>query len=157
MSWAESVADKTPRFGSSRPPRLAFASGFRRSRGGRPHVSKSRYSPEKSFQDGAASIIHSRSVQELRNTHVSEVHAAAKGIAWAQTDEALPMPVDRRDALVALVLKSSDFTEALNQEPLAIRGLASGRYTLKIDGEAAGSFTSSNWRRASIWRNCRRR
>jgi hypothetical protein len=30
----------------------------------------------------------------------------------------------------------------LNQEPLTVRGLASGRYTLKIDGETAGSFTS---------------
>ena len=76
-----------------------------------------------------------------RNTHVEEIRAA-KGLAWTQTDEALPMPLDRRDPLVTLVLKSSDFMEALNQEPLAVRGLAAGRYTLKIDGDPAGTFTA---------------
>jgi lysophospholipase L1-like esterase len=77
-----------------------------------------------------------------RNTHVADLHAAAKGIAWTQTDEALPMPVDMRDALVALAVHSSDFVEALNQEPLKVRGLAAGRYTLKIDGDTAGTFTA---------------
>jgi hypothetical protein len=76
-----------------------------------------------------------------RNTHVAEIRAA-KGLSWTQTDEALPMPLDRRDPLVTLVLKSSDFMEALNQEPLAVRGLAAGRYTLKIDGDPAGTFTA---------------
>ena len=52
------------------------------------------------------------------------------------------MPLDRRDPLVALVLQSSDFMEALNQEPLTVRGLAAGRYTLKIDSEPAGTFTA---------------
>jgi hypothetical protein len=32
--------------------------------------------------------------------------------------------------------------DALNQEPLAVRGLAAAKYTLKIDGETAGSFTA---------------
>jgi hypothetical protein len=52
------------------------------------------------------------------------------------------MPLDRRDPLVALVLRSSDFMESLNQEPLTVRGLSAGRYTLKIDGEPAGAFTA---------------
>jgi lysophospholipase L1-like esterase len=77
-----------------------------------------------------------------RNTHVTDLRAAGKGIAWTQTDEALPMPVDMRDPLVALAIHSSDFVQALNQEPLKIRGLAAGRYALKIDGEAAGTFTT---------------
>jgi lysophospholipase L1-like esterase len=77
-----------------------------------------------------------------RNTHVTELHAAGKGIAWTQADEALPMPVDMRDTLVALAVHSSDFVEALNQEPLKVRGLAAGRYALKIDGESAGTFTA---------------
>ena len=76
-----------------------------------------------------------------RNTRVADLHVA-KAISWTQTDEALPMPLDRRDPLVALVLQSSDFMEALNQEPLTVRGLAAGRYTLKIDSEPAGTFTA---------------
>ncbi|HXA48926.1 MAG TPA: SGNH/GDSL hydrolase family protein [Candidatus Acidoferrum sp.] len=77
-----------------------------------------------------------------RNAHVSALTAANKGLSWTQMDDALPMPVDARDALLALAVRSSDVTEALNQQPLKVRGLASGRYTLKIDGETAGSFTA---------------
>ncbi|MCX6632246.1 MAG: SGNH/GDSL hydrolase family protein [Candidatus Solibacter sp.] len=77
-----------------------------------------------------------------RNSRVADLRAVAKGLAWTQTDEALPMPLDRRDPLVALVLRSSDFMEALNQQPLSVRGLAAGRYTLKIDGDPTGTFTA---------------
>ena len=73
------------------------------------------------------------------HAHVSEV-AAANGVSWTQLDDALPMPLDMRDPLVALAIHSSDFVEALNQQPLKVRGLAAGRYTLKIDGEAVGTF-----------------
>jgi hypothetical protein len=80
-------------------------------------------------------------------THVAELHSAdlhsTNGIAWTQTDEALPMPVDMRDPLVALAMRSSDFMDALNRQSLKVRGLAAGRYTLKIDGEPAGAFTSA--------------
>ncbi len=52
------------------------------------------------------------------------------------------MPVDMRDPLVALAVRSSDVVQALNQEPLKVRGLGAGRYALKIDGETAGTFTA---------------
>ena len=77
-----------------------------------------------------------------RNTRIAELSSSKKGLAWTQTDEALPMPLDRRDPLVALVLRSSDFMQVLNQEPLTVRGLAAGRYALNIDGEPAGTFTA---------------
>ncbi|MCU1235638.1 MAG: lipolytic enzyme family [Candidatus Solibacter sp.] len=77
-----------------------------------------------------------------RNSHVTDLHAAAKGIAWTQTDEALPMPVDMKDPLVALAMRSSDFMQALNQAPLKVRGLSAGRYALKIDGDTVGTFTA---------------
>lgn len=73
---------------------------------------------------------------------VADLHSA-KGISWTQTDDALPMPVDQRDPLVSLAIRSSDFMDALNQEPLKVRGLAAGRYTLKIDGETTGAFTAA--------------
>lgn len=80
-------------------------------------------------------------------THVAGMQSAdlhsAKAISWTQTDEALPMPVDMRDPLVALAMRSSDFMDALNQQPLKVRGLPAGRYTLKIDGEPAGAFTAA--------------
>jgi lysophospholipase L1-like esterase len=73
------------------------------------------------------------------NTKISDLQWG-KALSWTQTDEALPMPVDRRDQLVALALRSSDFTEALNQQPLKVRGLAAGRYTLRIDGDSVSTF-----------------
>ncbi|MEP6871999.1 MAG: SGNH/GDSL hydrolase family protein [Anaerolineaceae bacterium] len=76
------------------------------------------------------------------NSHVADLRPSGKGIAWTQTDEALPMPLDMRDPLVALAMKSSDFIQALNQAPLKVRGLSAGRYTLRIDGEPAGTFTA---------------
>ncbi len=77
-----------------------------------------------------------------RNTHISDLQAG-KSISWTQTDEALPMPIDMRDPLTALAVRSSDVVEVLNQQPLKVRGLAAGSYTLKIDGDTAGSFTAA--------------
>ncbi len=76
------------------------------------------------------------------NAHVSAVAGSSKGLSWTQLDDALPMPVDLRDALTALAVHSSDVMEALDQEPLKVRGLATGQYALKIDGEPVGTFTA---------------
>lgn len=62
-------------------------------------------------------------------------------ISWTQLDDALPMPVDMNDPVIALSVKSSDFIEALNQQTLKVTGLSAANYTLKIDGGEAGSFT----------------
>jgi hypothetical protein len=42
-----------------------------------------------------------------------------------------------------LTIKSSDVTEALNEEPLKVTGLAAGRYTLSIDGSAVGTYSEA--------------
>ncbi|MDR3699793.1 MAG: SGNH/GDSL hydrolase family protein [Candidatus Sulfopaludibacter sp.] len=76
-----------------------------------------------------------------RNTHIADLQGG-KVISWTQTDDALPMPIDMRDPLVALAVRSSDVVEALDRQPLQVRGLPAGHYTLKIDGETAGSFTA---------------
>jgi len=75
------------------------------------------------------------------NTRVSDI-ATGNGISWMQLDEALPMPLNRRDPLVELVLKSSTFMDALNRQPLRVKGLARGAYRLRIDGELAGTFSA---------------
>jgi len=81
-----------------------------------------------------------------QNTRVTELRKGG-GLSWTQADEALPMylgPVPgNRDPVFALALQSSDVVEALNRQPLKITGLQSGSYTLKIDGEAVGAFTSA--------------
>jgi len=83
-----------------------------------------------------------RRVVRAANTEVSEVKPGGV-LSWTQRDNALPLPVEWSDPTVALVLKSSDFTDALDQEPLQVTRLKPGtRYTLKIDGQEVGDFTS---------------
>jgi lysophospholipase L1-like esterase len=78
-----------------------------------------------------------------KQAKVSEVQATAKGFAWTQLDEALPMPVDLKDPLVALALKASSFTQALNQQLVRVTKLATGNYRLRVDGAGVGSFTAA--------------
>jgi hypothetical protein len=86
-----------------------------------------------------------REVRRQQNTRVSEL-ARTGSIAWVQSDEALPMaltPADARDnAAFALALRSSDFVETLDRQPLKVTGLKAGKYSLKIDGEEVGVFGS---------------
>ncbi|HLW79600.1 MAG TPA: GDSL family lipase, partial [Terriglobia bacterium] len=63
------------------------------------------------------------------------------GLAWTEADEALPMPIDLSDAVVALAVRSSNFVAALDQQPLKVTGLSAPRYKLKIDGDVVGEFT----------------
>ena len=65
---------------------------------------------------------------------------SANGVAWTETDNALPMPVNLNDPVVALAVRSSDFVEALDREELKVTGLSAPRYDLKIDGEEVGRF-----------------
>ncbi len=82
--------------------------------------------------------IEDGAVKRSENTTVSGLD----GLVWTQLDRALPMPVDPKDPVIALAVASSDFTEALNQQTLRVRGLA-GDYTLKIDSEAVGDFSAA--------------
>jgi lysophospholipase L1-like esterase len=79
-------------------------------------------------------------VTRAENTKVAGLQAGSS-LSWSETDSALPMPLDLDDKVVALSVHSSDFLEALDQEPLKVTGLASARYALKIDGEKVGDFT----------------
>ena len=62
-----------------------------------------------------------------------------RGWSWSQTDGALPFPLNTGDATTRLVLDSSDFVQALDQQTLKVGGL-SGRYALSIDDKAVGTF-----------------
>jgi lysophospholipase L1-like esterase len=67
------------------------------------------------------------------------------GVKWTQTDEALPMPVDMRDPVMALAVRSSDFEETLNRQVVKVTGLAAGKYTLRIDGSEVVTKTAAEW------------
>lgn len=77
---------------------------------------------------------------DAKHTKVSELKVG-EVISWSQLDEALPMPVDWNDPVVALAVKSSDFVQALNQQTLKVTGLGAASFELKIDGDDQGSFT----------------
>jgi len=75
-----------------------------------------------------------------KKTTVSELKAGNE-LSWTQLDEALPMPVELNDPVVALAVKSSDFLQALNQQTLKVTGIRAANANLKIDGDEMGSFT----------------
>jgi len=81
-------------------------------------------------------------VARADNTKVTALQVGSN-LTWSETDSALPLPLplgeDFKD--VGLAIRSSDFLEALDQEPLKVTGLTSARYALKIDGEMVGDFT----------------
>ena len=75
------------------------------------------------------------------NTEVSHL-SGENSLAWTQMDRSLPMPISSENRLMALVLESSDFTDALNRQPLRVKSLAPGSYRLLIDGEDIGRFNA---------------
>src|SRR5262249_38367300 len=81
-----------------------------------------------------------KKVAEAKRTSVTELKVGDI-ISWTQFDEALPMPVDLNDPIVALAVKSSDFLQALNQQTLKVTGLNAAQFDLKIDGDDQGSFS----------------
>ncbi|HZZ20333.1 MAG TPA: SGNH/GDSL hydrolase family protein [Opitutaceae bacterium] len=81
-------------------------------------------------------------VTQSLNSEVSDLNEA-KILAWTELDQALPMPVDLDDPATNLILRSSDFTAALNQELLTVKGLTNTNYTLTIDGTSVGNFTGA--------------
>ena len=80
-------------------------------------------------------------VVQATNTQVEDLAAQAGGLSWKQTDGALPMPFDPNDPVTALVMRCSDFIQALDQEPLRVTGLRAEHYAVKIDDENIGTFT----------------
>lgn len=86
-----------------------------------------------------------RRANRFENTTASEIKRNGAGLAWTQTDKALPMPVNMEDPVIALAVKSSDFTETLNQQPLRVTGLDAGRYALRIDGQQVGVFSAADF------------
>jgi lysophospholipase L1-like esterase len=78
-----------------------------------------------------------KAVVTAENARVSDLN----GLKWTQTDAALPLPLDLKDASIALALRSSDFVDTLDRQMLRVRGLPAARYLLRIDDEDVRTFT----------------
>jgi hypothetical protein len=83
-------------------------------------------------------------VKSAEYTRVSDLRDDGSTLSWTEIDEALPLPFNQWEPMwssgpIALVLKSSDVTQELNQEPLTVTGLRSGVYSIKIDGETVAT------------------
>lgn len=79
-------------------------------------------------------------VARAQNTQVTDVKSGPT-LSWTQLDSALPFPLDTNNPEMALALKSSDFVESLDREPLQVTGLTAPNYTLLIDGDEVGDFS----------------
>ncbi|WP_353068382.1 SGNH/GDSL hydrolase family protein [Tunturibacter empetritectus] len=85
------------------------------------------------------------------NTSVTEAEGSGKtlsSLSWVQLDRALPLPlpVAATDPVTDLALRASTVVEDLDQEMLTVGDLAVGRYELRIDDAAVGTFTSEELR-----------
>ena len=78
---------------------------------------------------------------KTKNAKVTDLHSGPQ-ITWSQTESSLPMPIDFKDKLVDLAVKSSDVIESLDQETLRVTALAAGKWELRIDGLSVGVFTA---------------
>jgi len=81
---------------------------------------------------------HTNITSLARNDHDS--------IQWDEIDDALPLPFNswsEGNPAMALAIKSSDVTSALNAEPLRVTGLSDRPYVLSIDGQSIGTFNSN--------------
>jgi lysophospholipase L1-like esterase len=86
-------------------------------------------------------------VVEAQFARITDLHPGAPFV-WTETEDALPLPfanmlANDRDRTIGLAIRSSDVTEALNEEPLRVIGLDAGRYTLTIDGDVVGTWSNS--------------
>ncbi|MGA9772319.1 MAG: SGNH/GDSL hydrolase family protein [Blastocatellia bacterium] len=96
--------------------------------------------------DGPATVTaveldaQSTRILSSENTKIAALSTGDK-ISWTQTDMSLPLPLDMKDAALALVVRLSDVVESLNQQPLKVKNLSAPRYSLKIDGEEIGIWT----------------
>ncbi len=82
-------------------------------------------------------------VSRAINTEVTNLKIASGSLEWTQLDHALPMPIDMSNAEIALAVKSSDWIESLNRQPLRVTGLPAAAYELSIDGRTLGVFPVS--------------
>jgi lysophospholipase L1-like esterase len=80
----------------------------------------------------------------VHNTAITAL-TASPGLAWTQSDSALPYPIEWDDptSVIPLAIRSSDFLESLDLQRLSVINLKPARYVLAIDGSTAGIFAQN--------------
>jgi lysophospholipase L1-like esterase len=89
-----------------------------------------------------------RPTAEAQNAAVTELHRTKDHrIGWTQLDNALPVPLPPAevDPVLALTVKLSDLVASLDQETVRVQGLAPGKYELRIDDRAIGTYSEQNF------------
>lgn len=76
---------------------------------------------------------------EAVNAEVTELRTQPGAVAFRVLAKALPFPIDPAASALLPILP---IEQDLNQEVLSVRGLAAGRYALKIDGVEAGHYAA---------------
>ena len=66
-------------------------------------------------------------VTEALHAVVDHVEQTNGVLRWTETEDGLPLPLSRNNASEALLLDLTDIEQELNQEPLRVTGLESGR------------------------------
>jgi lysophospholipase L1-like esterase len=80
-------------------------------------------------------------VASAEKAQVTDLTVKDGVVRWTQLDEALPFPIDLKDAATELAVRSSDVVDALDRQIVKVDGLGSDSdYTLSIDGEPIGTF-----------------
>ncbi len=80
-------------------------------------------------------------------TQVHSILRTGGTLSWTQNDEALPFPVDWQDSTVSVAAYSSDFIPAIDDQPLRVRNLKPGDYTLRIDGQEITTYPADQFDR----------
>ena len=81
-------------------------------------------------------------VAECANAAVSGLAKTGSGWSFHVLEQALPFPVDEAAQPVLPLLP---IEQELNQEILAVKGLAAATFELRIDGVAVGRYTADEW------------
>ena len=87
-----------------------------------------------------ATIDAAGSRAEGKQCAITDLKASAQGVAFTRLDEALPWPM-HKDWLP--MLPYTNQLKDLNWYGLKVGGLKDGTYTVKIDGEEVGKFSSA--------------
>jgi lysophospholipase L1-like esterase len=80
-------------------------------------------------------------------TQVHSILRTRGVLSWTQNDAALPFPVDWQDAAVSVAAYSSDFIPAIDDQPLRVKNLKPGDYSLRIDGQEIASYPADQFAR----------
>jgi lysophospholipase L1-like esterase len=84
-----------------------------------------------------------QSVLATVRSHVTDLASTGTTLNWTQLDDALPLPLDDKNAANHFLLQISDIQRDLNQQPLMVTGLKPGKYHLTIDGTPVSDFTDA--------------